>query len=836
MRTLINPFFICLVATLFYASCGSKKSEVKSQKTGADAVESVTDEGKSEYSTADELKEEVEFYYDVQLVNYEDALKQVPELEMDINLNALNADELRQQRNLVYARKGYLFMQADVRDYFKTQTKWYEKIMLARWYGDCEWSGLKEAPELEFTTEEQIFLDRIKLVEKAIKSKYYQEAGGYKTANTDHIVNKWQFENLNDSFYQKLEKNGFVIVPNNTEQFFQVYEQNDYSQTPNFITTDMFLQLNHIYFSFLLRDIEENHLLRNITDMMIWTGVSLEKLESSTNIQIANAAAYNKALLAVGFGAMDKKKDAVITNAYADQVKAEIEKIESQEDKPSSLLSAYSSAKFPYSLFKPRGHYTRTDKLKNYFKGVQWLQQAVFCHQNERDLERAIVLAWALKGRGQNEQWPLYQKFMKATTFFFGEPDNVSLADLAELVTQHSSLEQALANMDGIMTELAELEKIKNRISPKQANTCKSKLNFMPSRYMFDNEILQELVDIPDGENSGRPYPKGLDVFAVTGNETAKDILYNEYQEPLNWEGYTPAFNKLSNRFKNFSGWEDNMYNYWMHTLFVLNNGVGSQHPFFMQNPAWNRKNLITTLASWAELKHNAILYAEQPGAAECGNGGECPPPPHPYVVGYVEPNVAYWNDAVGFLDLLKDKLQTLDFLSKNNKQLIERMSNKLAFMKQVSEKELAGQTLTEDEYRTLESYGAEIEYMTLSIMNTGYWGGVIGPDRQVAVVADVYTQNGNGYPKAGILHEGVGNVNDLYVVVEINGYLYLTKGGIFDYYEFVEPLNSRLTDEEWQAMIKEGKMPETPKWIQPLQLHMKKKPDVKSVVYSSGC
>lgn len=38
-----------------------------------------------------------------------------------------------------------------------------------------------------------------------------------------------------------------------------------------------------------------------------------------------------------------------------------------------------------------------------------------------------------------------------------------------------------------------------------------------------------------------------------------------------------------------------------------------------MQTPEWGYKNLNTALASWAELKHDAILYGEQPMAAECG-------------------------------------------------------------------------------------------------------------------------------------------------------------------------------------------------------------------------
>ncbi len=39
----------------------------------------------------------------------------------------------------------------------------------------------------------------------------------------------------------------------------------------------------------------------------------------------------------------------------------------------------------------------------------------------------------------------------------------------------------------------------------------------------------------------------------------------------------------------------------------------------------------------------------------------------------------------------------------------------------------------------------------------------------------------------------------------------YLTRGAVFSYYEFLEE-QKRLTDEDWQLMIKEGNIPS--KWI----------------------
>ena len=45
----------------------------------------------------------------------------------------------------------------------------------------------------------------------------------------------------------------------------------------------------------------------------------------------------------------------------------------------------------------------------------------------------------------------------------------------------------------------------------------------MPQRYLADNEVLQEMVDVTP--NSKRAYPKGLDVFAAFGVNSAEALL-----------------------------------------------------------------------------------------------------------------------------------------------------------------------------------------------------------------------------------------------------------------------------------------------------------------------
>ena len=116
------------------------------------------------------------------------------------------------------------------------------------------------------------------------------------------------------------------------------------------------------------------------------------------------------------------------------------------------------------------------------------------------------------------------------------------------------------------------------------------------------------MVDVTP--NSKRAYPKGLDVFAAFGVNSAETLLTDFYKEPGNWNQYTGELQKLKDKFKASQPAQVSVYELWMKSLFTMQKTDKSQ-PGFMQTPEWGYKNLNTALASWAELKHDAILYGE---------------------------------------------------------------------------------------------------------------------------------------------------------------------------------------------------------------------------------
>lgn len=765
-------------------------------------------------------------------------LPQSIDLKQDIS--HLSFQELRLLRSYPYAIHGYHFMEADINAFFSANTKWYNNLVNDIYWDAEEGKGkfAESYEEVNLTPEEKAFVDRIDARMTELRQHQFIQRDSYYLGNTNNIVNLFQFKDIDKEILEKLQQNNFVITKGNNLQLFHAYEENDYRQVPNFITTDLYLQAFHMYFSYILKSLEKQHIIPTLEMLCHSFNAACIKLAEQTEDEsLKDMAEHAATFYAIPYYLLTNKT-LTVPSKYETEYQEEIEHINKQEDNFSDFLS-YKDAYFPYSLFKPRGHYMREPQLQAYFKAMMWLQTACFCREQQEQLKRSIFQAAVLCTYKSIDQTPLiklYQHIYTPLTFLMGEADNLSIFDIARILEKNNAIhiEDALTagQIEKVNQALIELAKHKNNIKPQIEITCRDKINFMPQRYLSDNEVIQKLVDV--NPNSQRAYPKGLDVFATFGTGTAESLLIDFYKEPNNWSEYSKELQQLKDKFKTSKSTQLSVYELWMKSLLTMQQ-TDKNNPGFMQTPEWGYKNLNTALASWAELKHDAILYGEQPMAAECGGAG----PPDPIVVGYVEPNLPFWRKMENILQATRLILQQNDCMTDDLKGKTDQLNDYVTFLIQVTEKELRGEKLTEPEYRTLEYMGSSIEYFTLSVVDPDLhlddWSLVQGPDKSIAIVADIYTRNIRGCNKNGILHIATGNANNIYVVVEIEGNLYLTRGATFSYYEFVQPLGTRLTDEEWQKMLEEKKAPAVPEWMKSILIE--KEPHVNErVFYSSGC
>ena len=633
------------------------------------------------------------------------------------------------------------------------------------------------------------------------------------------IANLKQFGSFSAAEKELLSRNAFVVAPGAEEQLFYLYEKNSYLEIPSFITADSVLQVYHIFYDYSLRNLESKSLIRaveELTDSMLKKSIRI--YGGVKNSAVKSAALKNAAYF--GTAALGLKKE------LPAEMPAEAKALAEKEYALIQAKSGFaSSAIFPfqldYSQFEPRGHYTRSDDFKRYFLAMTWYGQAPFPlyrdkDQKTRDVEQtlqALLVTYALfmktDGTQDIENW---EKIYEPTAFYVGASDDLTIYDYQSLLRSVYGDRPDLERLDdgGRLDALyKEAEKLPEpRIAAKYTDVdtpVGRQLRLMGQRYLPDSEMIQELV-----EPLERPIPSGLDVMGVLGSDRAYAIQTGKKEN--GWEGYPGRFAQVKEQFSKLpeTTWRSNLYYGWLWTLKGLIQPYGNGYPSFMTNQAWTDKSLSTALGSWSELRHDTILYGKQSGA-EKGGGEE------PKVLGYVEPVVEVYDKLLWLTEYSKQNLAARGLLPEDDgvgvKASVEYFENLLKFLRDCSVKELKGQALTDDDYARIYDYGENMEEMTASLATDGLrWFEIQSEtDKNMALIADFHTVAPNRYDSGGYLEAGVGPAHEIYVVVPIGGRLYLTRGAVFSYYEFES--GSRLTDEEWQTMLKNGGAPDQPSW-----------------------
>lgn len=756
-------------------------------------------------------------------------------LPLNINVDNLSIAEIRILRNAVSARQGYCFMNGDLRGIFGA-TSWYTQKMEDRFWKE---ENGKAAP-IKYTAAEQAFVQKLKKREDFLKSKNNVAPSGM-MVNMENIINSFQLESFDQRLYNAIGKNGFAIVPGEEDQLFHIYERNDYRQFPSFVTTDLYLQAFHMFFDCLLKETEEQKFSPMVTLFVKQNYEQMMQLASTTtDAKIKAAAEHNAAYYAIAYE-LNTGKSLPVPASFSELVKEEINHVNAAETTSSEFLG-YTEARnmpmFIYNIYRPRGHYTRNETLKRYFCAMMWLQNAPFGTDKDDQLEQALLLAQTIGGNANLTKQ--YKDITEPITYLMGMPDDVSILQVYAEIQKSGSTVSELINdkkkFEAIRKALEELSKKQSIIKPKFQASSPFKICLMPQRYMPDSEVLQEMVDY-ESTPTLRDVPKGLDILASIGISSAERILIQELKEQEKWNKYTSNLEQMKKRMGEID-WNQTVANKWIAALKDVNS-KNAQYPKFMLSPQWDKKNLNTALASWAELKHDAILYAKQPMGAECGGGG----PPEPYVKGYVEPNIAYWTKAIELIDATMDVLKRFDLVTEKGTTAATDLREQAEFLLNCSKKELAGKNLTEQEYRQIETIGSTFENITLNLIKEPDqflmgWDNVNGADKKISVVADVYTANSYNNPDKSVLYEAVGPAHEIYVVVELDGYLYLTRGAVFSYREFQEDIAApRKTDEEWQQELQTQPDKGIPNWMKEIIVPLGGKSlDNEHIFYSSGC
>jgi len=151
-----------------------------------------------------------------------------------------------------------------------------------------------------------------------------------------------------------------------------------------------------------------------------------------------------------------------------------------------------------------------------------------------------------------------------------------------------------------------------------------------------------------------RMMPDPLDVtFSVLGNNTAGALLAPQIAE-YDYQGDLAAMRALADAHGE-AFWQANLYNLWLGALRMLSPPATTPEgvPAVFTGEAFSRRLLNTQLASWAELRHDTLLYAKQ----SYTDGAACEFPD-----AYVEPVPEVWQAIADFGTRGRALVETLTF------------------------------------------------------------------------------------------------------------------------------------------------------------------------------
>jgi hypothetical protein len=332
-------------------------------------------------------------------------------------------------------------------------------------------------------------------------------------SNIDNASQFEDFQYLGDDFIQKLAENAFAVTPGYTREFYQIYEANRYSYIPNFITTDSVMHNYHLMFDFLLKQLEEEQLIAGLenltTDMLQASEDAYDEYQGS---EWENAAARNVGFFAVAASLLDLEVD--VPDYVADEVAAELALVAGTEGiADSPLMNMGSNCSIPdclmedYSQYIPRGHYTKSDDLKRYFKAMMWYGRLTFRFKFEDEV-RSAALITSILAADQDifDQW---EALFEPINFFVGKADDITYYEFSEVIkTVYGTVSPSSSDLQDADNFLKLLDEAR-KLEPPQINSMPiwdESLNpdreeviigyrFMGQRFTVDASIFQRLIE-----------------------------------------------------------------------------------------------------------------------------------------------------------------------------------------------------------------------------------------------------------------------------------------------------------------------------------------------------
>jgi hypothetical protein len=623
-------------------------------------------------------------------------------------------------------------------------------------------------------------------------------------------------------FIEPTEPMDWLRYDDMIDSYRQLIAADDWRLTtvPVFISSDLLLHSFHLMVDRMIQEIEEKRFYPALVSLTRNLLTGAEDQYQTTSGVVQQAARDNLIFLAVAYRLLEPDSTLSGMSPMENEVASELAKIEAAAGFAKPVV--FGLEKEDYSQYKPRGHYTKTETLKRFFKAMMWFGRIPFLTSSNRATMSALLLTALMKG----ENLKLWESIYKPTVYFVGESDDLTIYQYRNLMKEiygDNRNWSEFANMTKLNSFLAKAKALPppRIVSIATGTTTKGTeraektrgFRLMGQRFIPDSYIFTHLTS-PEITGT-RNMPTALDIMAILGSEPADTMLAATRKQIA---GYAQAFDNLQKEINNLpdSEWTQNIYWSWLYTLralFVKKQASG--YPFFIRTSAWQRKALLAALGSWTELRHDTILYGKQ-SYAEAGEGeSEVKYPP--LVKSYLEPDTLFLTRLLNLARTTRQLLNRQQIMPDEYQTKFQEFDSLLAEINAIARRELSDAVTTRD-YERILALPDELGGLVLPWES----GGDFNPeDLRMALVADVHTDAFGGR----VLEEATGVPQKMFVAIKDNsGGVRIAVGYVYSYYEFTMPMAQRMTDQEWQKIVYVDKDLSTleerePKWIGELRL-----------------
>ncbi|MBK9265729.1 MAG: DUF3160 domain-containing protein [Polyangiaceae bacterium] len=621
----------------------------------------------------------------------------------------------------------------------------------------------------------------------------------------------------------KLAQNGFVISEKKRFPTFVYGYQSVYAQDlPLYVSADSIMFAVHKSYDAILKAVELASLAPDLQDLLSTMHAELGKGGGKALGPQARADA--DLFIAVALSLLTDQPVAPVAGGDAAKINQLVAGAKAHEGMGEVKLFG-SNRLMDFSQFEPRGHYTDSPELERYFRSMMWLGRVDFrIIETQEDgsqvfQRRQLEGAYVLQAIAQGDALKRHTRIDSAVRAFVGESDYMTLPQLG-LLLQDLGISDASGLAALSDAQIADVMAQKGygaqRISShiminglgQGTLPLSSSFALFGQRYVVDSHVFSNVVyDRVKQGSVKRMMPNPLDVaFAAIGNDQAGTLLKPEMQQ-YDYAGDLHMMRVLVDAHP-AEFWQDNLYNRWLVSLRELSPtktlADTTGLPQIAQTEAWGRRLLNTQLASWAELRHDTLLYAKQSytGGASCQ-----------FPTAYVDPYPQFYARIVEFAEHGAAMAAELDFsknpgLATQVPMYFQTLRDVAKILGEMAQNERDGIPLTQ----------AHLDFINQAVVvqlgcgdpegSTGWYSKLFFDNwesvQEDPTIADVHTQPTDeaGNFVGRVLHVGTGLPRLMVVTADPCGTPRAYVGVASSYFETITENFQRKTDEEWQKDI----------------------------------